>query len=416
MLERVLIRGFKSLEDVELSLAPLVVLCGPNAAGKSNFLEALLVLSRCATARTLSDALDPPLRGYPVEAFALPATGLPGLLARAEARFLVGGDLAVNRPAAKTRRFRYHAEIGIVPAEGTLALHGESLVALSGTGNPRGKPRIERVDDHFIVRRSEKGQPEKEPLLLTHTLLSVPRFTGDRYPDFDLVRGELANWRSYYLDPLVEMRQPQPPREVTDLGTRGQWLAPFLYRLKHHPSHAKQFQAVARALRHAIPSIDHLDVELDSQRGTLDLSVRQEGTVYSSRVISEGTLRVLALCAIAANPGPSSLVLFEEPENGVHPRRIEVLADLLKRMSERHQVVVTTHSPLFMAAMLRRQRDEPERVQLLRCFREGRASRIAPLMIDHELFQEGEIRNALRGPEDADDVVQAMLVRGWLDG
>jgi AAA15 family ATPase/GTPase len=69
MLKRVHIRDFKSLADVELRLEPLTVLLGPNASGKSNFLDALLLLSKLGTSRTLKDAFDCPYRGKPIESF-----------------------------------------------------------------------------------------------------------------------------------------------------------------------------------------------------------------------------------------------------------------------------------------------------------------------------------------------------------
>ena len=61
MLKRIHIRGYKSLEDVEVKLSQLVVLFGPNAAGKSNILDALQLLSKLGTSRTLKDAFDPPI-------------------------------------------------------------------------------------------------------------------------------------------------------------------------------------------------------------------------------------------------------------------------------------------------------------------------------------------------------------------
>ena len=80
MLERIRIQGFKSLRDAKVELAPLVVLFGPNAAGKSNLLEALLLLSRLVGERTLSEAFAEGIRGYPLEAFTLAEGGLEQLL------------------------------------------------------------------------------------------------------------------------------------------------------------------------------------------------------------------------------------------------------------------------------------------------------------------------------------------------
>ena len=75
MLKRIHIRGYKSLEDVEMNLSQLVVLFGPNAAGKSNFLDALQLLSKLGTSRTLKEAFDPPYRGKPLESFTKESRG-----------------------------------------------------------------------------------------------------------------------------------------------------------------------------------------------------------------------------------------------------------------------------------------------------------------------------------------------------
>ena len=61
MLKRIHIKGYKSLSDIEVKLKPLTVLFGPNAAGKSNLLDALQLLSKLGTSRTIKEAFDPSL-------------------------------------------------------------------------------------------------------------------------------------------------------------------------------------------------------------------------------------------------------------------------------------------------------------------------------------------------------------------
>jgi len=419
MLKRIHVRGFKSLFDVEVELAPLVVLLGPNAAGKSNFLEALFLLSRLVTERTLADAFEPPLRGYPAEAFSLPEAGLPGLLSQERAVLSLEVDLQLPQ-SSRIPGLRYHVGIEIEPQTGTLGVTDEYLARLLRDGSvKRMDARIERSEDHLVVRQlGRAGRSRHEPLRLNHAVASNLQFSGaNRYPDFDVLRTELGRWNTYYLDPRIAMREPQPPRELSDIGPRGEWIAPFLHRLKESSKLHKHFTAIRRALHSAIPSIEGLDVDLDRTRGTLDIQICQDGTPYSSRVISEGTLRVLALCAIAANPTPSSLVAFEEPENGVHPRRIEVIGDLLSSMAGpgSTQVIVTTHSPTLIGAMLRKSRERPELVKLLRCTQEGRETRLAPFETEGPLFDDEKIRRALIGAED-EALMEALLIRGWLDG
>lgn len=423
MLRRFHVQGFKSLGDVEVELAPLVVLFGPNAAGKSNFLEALFLLSRLGTEQTLSAAFEPPLRGYPLEAFGMPAGGLEELLRQDTAELAIEADFRSARSNAAPD-LRYRIAVRIQPKSGAFEVADEYLAQLGKENGAGPTPRIERLKDGeklLAIRELGKQVPRLEPIGLNHSLVSDRQFSGEsRFPDLDRLRGELSAWQTYYLDPRLAMREPQPAKEVSDIGSRGESIAPFLYRLKQSAPFRKHFDAIRRALTAAIPTIQDLDVDLDPRRGTLDILIEQEGTRFSSRVVSEGTLRVLALCCLAANPWPGELIAFEEPENGVHPRRIEVIADLLASiaLSKRSQVVVTTHSPTLIAALLRRNREAPEQIRIYSCSQRGRSTEIRPFS-PGSLLEDPEMRKALISPEDTsiDGVLlEMMLQRGWLDG
>lgn len=417
MLERLHVKGFKSLRDVDVKLAPLVVLFGPNAAGKSNLLEATQLLARLGTERTLSEAFGPPLRGQQLEMFSLPAGGLAAVLdekASVEPRLRLEADIRTPK-----WHLRYAVGVHLTPRSGELGLYDERLDELSAAGEPGAVARIEKMDDREIAVRQRKkgGPPRHEKVGLHHTILSNPQYAGVKYPAFEPLRAELLGWRVYYLDPRVAMRADQSPREVDDIGPLGQWLAPFLYRVKSRDP--RRFSAMRRALQAAIPSVTGLDVDLDPRRGTLDVQITQDDMPVSSRIVSEGTLRILALSAIAGNPWPGSLVAFEEPENGVHPRRIEVIAQLLwSIMQGGQQVLVTTHSPVFVAAMARlRDQAEPEdreKLALLRVGRNVKGTIVSSFNPSGPLFQNQEVLSGLRSAEDG--LIEAMLVRGWLDG
>jgi predicted ATPase len=131
------------------------------------------------------------------------------------------------------------------------------------------------------------------------------------YRAIDRVRNELSGWRTYYLDPRVAMRAARPPSEVDDIGVLGQDIAPFLYRLQ--AEHPKHFETVRRTVRALVPAVEDVLVDLDKRRGTLDVQIRQDGVLFSSRIVSEGTLRVLSLAAVAANPWGGSLLAFDRP-------------------------------------------------------------------------------------------------------
>src|SRR5579863_8212797 len=147
MIRRIHIQRYKSLRDVDVSLKPLSVLFGPNAAGKSNFIDALQLLSRIAGSRSLKEAFEPPYRGKPMESFSFDETGLEGLTNREAVSFQIEADIklspmviaAVNKEILESKRgqsdangsdsgkssssihhdnLRYRIEVGISPHTG----------------------------------------------------------------------------------------------------------------------------------------------------------------------------------------------------------------------------------------------------------------------------------------------------------
>lgn len=411
MLKTVQIRRFKSFEDSgPVALGPLTVLFGPNAAGKSNFIDALLLLSRLASERTLADAFGGPIRGRTIESFRFGPDGLPGLLACSKATLEL--DVTLD---ARDESLRYRTVVALRPRSGELTVEDEYLAALAKSGEPKGNPSIERVETSFHVRRKGKGARPYKVEPGSFTQLSDRRFSGQGYYPIEKCRDELSSWRTYYLDPRVAMRAAQPPQEVSDIGPLGEQTAAFLYRLKNH-ERGKHYNAVVRTLRTIVPSVEEIRVELNTQRGEVELTIVQGGVAYPARVASEGTLRVLALACMAVNPFGGGLAAFEEPENGVHPRRIELIARVLVEMAKQgRQVIVTTHSPVFCGEVLRLWRDEQAPVAMYNVVRQDGSSRLVRFAANGPLFDDAEVRKALADPTD-EAVLHAAMVRGLLDG
>lgn len=416
MLHSLSVRGFKSLYDVqELELGDFTLVFGPNAAGKSNLIDAILLVSRLATERTISDALgkSSPVRGRPLEAFSFPDGGLPGLFDLPQPpEFSFDVSLACAE-----ERFRYSTTVSISPASGEMSVSNEHLAQLTTSWQPYKNryPYIERQGTNLLVRkRRVQGRPEQYPADLNHTLLSDERLSGEHYFPIETVRNELASFRTYYLDPRTAMRAEESPQEVNDIGPRGENLAAFLYRLRE--TEPSRYRSIQRNLGTIIPAVDDLQVELDRRRGTVDVEITQDGIPFSSRIVSEGTLRVLGLLCVAANPWGGSLLAFEEPENGVHPRRVELTARVLATLPERgRQVIVTSHSPLFCGYVVELARQRGKSVRMYRAARDGASTVFQQFNPSGALFDDAEIRKALAS-QSADAVFEELTLRGLLDG
>lgn len=376
MLQRMHIRKYKSLVDVEVHLDSLAVIFGPNASGKSNFLDALQLLSRLATSRTLNDAFNPPYRGTPLESFTFGPRGIQGLLAQESASFSMEVDVelsetvlhAVNQQIREMKRtkpsqengsnssklslvrekkLRYRIEIEVLPRSGILRVADEYLTALSAKNQPTSKrrPFLERVDDRLHLRMEGQAHPTYYERYLDRSILSLPLYPP-HYPHLVAMQRELANWLLFYFEPRERMRATNPVKEVRHIGLMGEDLAAFLNTLKALDE--RQFRAVEQSLHMIIPSITGIHVEVNSL-GEVELYVLEGDTPIPARVLSEGTLRILGLLALGGAKETPTLIGFEEPENGIHPRRIRLIADLLDTRASSHesQLIVTTHSPLL---------------------------------------------------------------------
>ena len=369
MLNRIRVRGYKSLRDLDIELKPLTLLFGPNAAGKSNFLDAVQLLSRLATSRTLKEAFDPPCRGKPLESFTMGMGGLKGLREQERLVFAIEADLHISAVVAKAidrevlemrqpagtgnsggvparvreRRLRYRLEVEMLPNSGLLRTTDEHLAALTKDGKPDGRrrPFIERQGQQVSLRREGQARPMQYERYLDRAILSMPHY-APHYPHLAAVRRELESWRFFYFEPRERMRAATAIKEARHVGPMGEELAAFLVTLKTRQP--RQFQALEKALRLLLPDVDGIETDVNDL-GEAEFRLRENGVAIPARVLSEGTLRLLGLLALSGAEDSPSLVGFEEPENGVHPRRIELIADLLKTQSEETQYIVTTHSP-----------------------------------------------------------------------
>jgi len=434
MIHCVRVKGYKSLRDeVEVRLQPLTILFGPNAAGKSNLFDALHLLSRMVTQRTLREAFEGH-RGTPLEAFSYGEGGVEGLLARPTAQFSLEVDVELSESAVRAverrieemrqglperetnpvpakhrvvdRLLRYAVTVEITTDSGYLRVVDERLAALNRDRTERKsrRPFVERVGDRLHLRLEGQAHPTFHEVGLDHTLLSTPLYEP-HYPHLAAFKEELSRWRFYYLEPH-SMRADAPLREVYTLGPLGSDLAPFFNTLKAH--HPRQFEAVNRALRLLLPSAERLDVE-PTRGGLLQLELTENGTPFSARVISEGTLRLLGLLAILSPLSPTTVIGYEEPENGVHPRRLKLIADLLHQATDggQRQVLVNTHSPVFPEYF--------DEASLVVCRKEQGATIFTPFESWGGLFRRQAIEAGLAGEEGETPLSQRIL-RGDFDG
>lgn len=432
MIRRLKIEGYKSLAGLEVRLRPLTVLFGPNAVGKSNLLDALQLLSRLVNSRTLKEAFEPPYRGTPLESFSFGPEGMAGHLNQETLRFSLEVDVELSNSTVaavekqvvemrkgngggevkagsfiKERLLRYRVSVEILPKSGMLRVADEFLAALKDNGELKASrnPFLEQKDGRISLRLEGQAHPTYHEVGLDHTIVSRPLYPP-HYPHIVAFRQELAGWFCFYFEPRERMRAANPVKEVRHIGLMGEELAAFLNTLKSvDPA---QFRGVEKALHTLIPRVSHIEVE-PNNLGEVELRLREDGIPVPARLVSEGTLRMLGLLAIGGAKEPPTMVAFEEPENGIHPRRIQLVAKFLETRSAigETQFIVTTHSPILPDLL-------PNEALFVCRRREGRTV-IEPFTEIGPLFRHHTIERGLEDPAEASAKVSEQILRGDFD-
>jgi AAA15 family ATPase/GTPase len=142
------------------------------------------------------------------------------------------------------------------------------------------------------------------------------------------------------------------------MTSSGKNLAATLFRLKQLDSY--NLVDISRKLNSFLPNFIEVTVDDDKANRQYIIKLKgEDGKEFTSRVLSEGTLRLLALCILEYDDKHTGLLCFEEPENGIHPFRIKTMAILLKDLSTDfnnpdlplRQVIVNTHSPVLVGEL-----------------------------------------------------------------
>jgi len=331
-ISRVRLKNYKSIAKCDVRLGPLTVLIGPNGGGKSNFLQALALLSR-ALNTTPFEAIDE-------------LGGLGEIARRApEPADSFSIDVEATVPwGAKDEPWAtvsYGFEIGAASRRGR-----RSFEVLRETGELRAGEQVWKFQVHrgvVVDDLIDRAVPDIEPDRLYLPAAAIHRIFGP------LLAG-LAGMRfySFALDTLRELARPS---EGALLDVRGEHLGDVLAALAVvEPDLKRRFDAYLNA---AVPGI--ASVETRPVGGYLDLVFHgtaepgDEGIEFGPAAVSDGTIRAAAVLAalfqLAAADGRISLVGIEEPEIALHPAAAGVLFDALTEASERVQVLVTSQSP-----------------------------------------------------------------------
>ena len=401
MITFIRITGFKSFQNFEMTFTPLTIVAGANASGKSNLFDALKLLSRLAET-DLKTAFSEQ-RGNPIELFTQYGENLYATEMDFTVEMLLNRNIKDNwggESKLNNTRLRYHLVLAREPNElgiDDLIVKKEELEKIKSQDDQLAKnilpkeakplwkakpggskiPFIRTEEQNEITtikirqdgRQGGKATPANS---IAQTVLGG--INSVDFPHAFAAKEEMRGWKFLHLNP-EDLREPTRQ----DIGLRdtitpgGKNLAAALYRIKQ--SDPYKLKEISRKLNSFLPNYTEVAVYDDKVNRQFIIKVKgEDGKEFSSRVLSEGTLRLLSLCILEYDDNHTGLLCFEEPENGIHPFRMKAMANLLKDLSmdfseidsPLRQVIVNTHSTALISELLQWKNDPNVSVWLSR--------------------------------------------------
>ena len=318
-IEELRFKNFLSLRDVTLELDQLNVFIGPNASGKSNIAKALQLLSRHA--RNGSPLLSSYGSFKELVYNFDPTTDIKLSLRAVISGRKITYELSLTSEDYVERAFTEEVQLLLSSGSNPRA----SVITQDGSSYDWNKP-------HSPFKYFEKSLPYRSALASIPTIAS-----RDLHKLASLLKGIMV----YSFIP-ERIRLRCDIRASPILGYFGNNLARFLLHL--FLENRKVFNSLEHVLTSFIPEVLEIIPHIEGENVEIWLRTKGVSEPLRPANISDGSLRLLAYIAALYSGG--NLIVFEEPENNVHPHLLEAVIDLARKAP--CQVVITTHSPYLL--------------------------------------------------------------------
>jgi predicted ATPase len=345
-LKSVTLRGFKTFRELaDFQPGPVTVLIGPNGAGKSNFLSFF---------RLLSSSMVPPgqLQEHVAKmggASAILYDGPQRTRAIATRLTLTTGLAGLGGMYGGFEEHEYSFDLAY--AAGDTLIYTEEKYRSLESGGPTEAPWTIFTAGHRepeLIKAAEASADA--PSTVPTTTKGFVRGAAEWGRARDSAKTILALLQSLIVYQFHDTSETSRIRQKWSLDD-GRWLkedagnlAPFLYRLQQQYPH--YYARILETMRLILPFF--AEFELKPEFGKVLLAWRERGTdrVFTASQAADGMLRIMALVALLQQPefDLPDVVLLDEPELGLHPYAIEVLAGLIRSASKHAQVILATQS------------------------------------------------------------------------
>lgn len=356
MFDYIKIEGFRSFKSVELEMPPLAVLIGPNGGGKSNLLDMLMLMAEAG--RGELNAGIGKRGGFLNIAFGFGTTHevRTEFLFREVFRPTPQPPFYSSPDAPETKPLDIRFGIGLSSLGLGFHVSEERLRVEFPDRRSLGLVNRDSAGTVFAWSRGPDAKIEENKTVRNSELAIYQVRDPDKYAAPYEILQQLQEW-TFYRDidvgPESPVRQPALLRSDIPLLPNGSNLSSVFHAIQQN--YPDYWSEILEILKTALPDFVKLTVPAQGGDGKVILRwserpFEQQGGL-SANLLSDGTLKLLCLIAILKNPDPPPLICIDEPELGLHPDWIELVAELLQDAAMRTQVIVATHSPHIVAKM-----------------------------------------------------------------
>ena len=325
MLEKLTIAGFKSIKELsEFELKSINVLIGANGAGKSNFIDFFKML-RSMLGFDIAELQEPSLAAF------------------------ITNEGEMDNLVFNGSKITDHIHTSLIFNEG---LNGYRFDI-----TPTGAAGFLINNEACYYKNGdyqwwELGSGHTTPKLIDYYKIEQKRKQAARY---SYIFETIKSWQIYHFhdtSQFAKVRQPNKLYDNQSLQFDASNIAAFLYALKQQRNGGSEaYEDIVETIKIIAPFFEDFLLEpyVAGQEEKIKLQWKQKGSNLPMQAyhLSDGTLRFICLVTALLQPKTPELMLIDEPELGLHPEALELLAEIIKLRREKTQFILSTQSPSF---------------------------------------------------------------------
>lgn len=300
-LQRVKLKGFKSIKKMDLELAPLNILIGSNGAGKSNFINFFKFMNKL---------LDKELQLY-----------VRSQLNGADRTLYFGRKTTEKLDIDLRFDFNGYQATLIPTTNDTFVFETENALFYDNNNL--------KNENHAL---SFGGEFES----------SIREFSGSTITEW--IRLYLTDAKPYHFHDTSDTAKVKTSYSIhanNRLMAQGENLAAFLYNVRETTAYKK----IVRTIQRVAPFFHDFIFEIEANE-MIRLRWKHKGSddYFDATMLSDGTLRFICLTTLLLQPNLPTIILLDEPELGLHPFAMQLLAAMMRSASEKTQIIASTQS------------------------------------------------------------------------